>query len=125
MPAIRFGIAAVVVAMSWGAATAQPPPYLGGPVPPGQLYGYSPLVHTIEPFPSRTSGYALSIFGPNGGRRVHPSLVVNPRRPCHTVIIEVRDAPRPAPALLPAAALEPVGPVARPLPGEGLHRFNR
>src|SRR5438045_3504794 len=95
MHAFRFGVAVVAVALSWNAATAQPPPYLGGPVPPGQLYGYSPLVHTIEPFPSKTSPYAHSMFLPGvGGKRVNPQLVIDPRRPSCAVIIEVRDAPR-------------------------------
>ena len=125
MTAVRLGVAVVVVALSCGAATAQPPPWVGGPIPPGHLFGYSPFVHMVDPFPSKTSGYALSIFGPNGGKRVYPPLVVNPRRPsCPTVIIEVRDAPRPAPVVLPAVAFE-AGPVVRPLPVQGLHRFER
>jgi hypothetical protein len=123
--------------LSWEVATAQPPPWAGGPTPPAHLYGYSPLVHTIELFPSKTSAYSQNMFGPNGGRRVYPALVVNPRRPSPpcAVVIEVRDAPRvptgtnlapaaPAPGLLPAAAFVPVGPVTRPLPVQGLHRFD-
>jgi hypothetical protein len=141
MRRIELGVAVVAVALSCGVATAQPPVWVGGPVPPGQLYGYSPLVHTIDPFPTKTSGYGPSMFHYRGDRRVYPSLVVNPRRPSrvvegvhaprviiegadpHRVIIEVVDAPRAAPALLPVAAFGPVGPVVRPLPAQGSHRF--
>lgn len=127
MTAVRFAVAVVAVALSWEVATAQPPPWAGGPVPPGQLYGYSPLVHTIEPFPRKTSGYGLTMFHPGGDRRLYPTLIINPRRPSPTVatvVIEVRDAPLRAPALLPAAAFEPVGPVVRSRPAQGLHRFD-
>ncbi|MBN9119393.1 MAG: hypothetical protein J0I06_09570 [Planctomycetes bacterium] len=122
MPAVRLALVVVAVALPWEAAPAQPPPWAGGPVPPGQLYGYSPLVHTIEPFPSKTSGYGLTMFHARGDKRANPPLVIDPRRPCPTVVIEVRDAPR-APALLPAGAFEPVGPVVRPRPARGAHRF--
>ena len=127
MTAVRLAVAVVAVALSWNVATAQPPPWVGGPIPPGQLFGYSPLVHSVDPFPSKTSGYAHSMFLPCiGGKRVYPPLVVNPRRPsCHDVVIEVRDAPRAVPAVLPAAAFETAGPVVRPLPAQGLHRFDR
>jgi hypothetical protein len=131
MHAVKFGIAVVVVALSWNAATAQPPPSLGGPIPPGQLFGYSPLVHSVEPFPSKTSPYAPSMFLPGvGGKRLPTQLVIDPRRPspsCNAVIIEVRDAPRfrPAPPVMQAVAFSPAGPVVRPLPVQGMHRFDR
>ena len=130
---IELGVAVVAVALSCGVATAQPPVWVGGPVPPGQLYGYSPLVHTIDPFPTKTSGYGPSMFHYRGDRRVYPPLVVNPRRPSHViievvdaprVIIEVVDAPRAAPVLLPATVFAAAGPVVRPLPVQGLHRFD-
>jgi hypothetical protein len=126
MHRIGLGIAVVVVVLSWEVATAQPPPWAAGPIPPGQLFGYSPLVHTIEPFPTKTSGYGHSMFLPGvPGKRVYPPLIVNPRHPSCPIIIEVRDAPRAAPPVLPAAALVPVGPpVVRPLPVQGLHRFD-
>ncbi len=132
MRQVELGVAVVAVALSCGVATAQPPVWVGGPVPPGQLYGYSPLVPSIDPFPTKTSGYGPSMFHPNGHRRVYPSLVVNPRRHSRVgievvdaprIIIEVVDAPRGAPGLLPVAAFEPVGPVVRPLPVQGVHRF--
>jgi hypothetical protein len=91
-----------------------------------------PLVPTVDPFPTKTSGYAPSIVGPLGGRRVNPPLVVNPRRPSCPVVIEIRNAPRvptgtnlasTAPVVTTAALV--VGPVAQPLPATGLHRFER
>lgn len=135
MRVFRLAVVLGVVALSCGAATAQPPVWLGGPVPPGQLYGYSPLVHTIDPFPSKTSPYAYSMFLPGvGGKRVYPSLVTNPRRRGYSSYVEGIGAPRvvstaptvlPAPLVAPAAAFEPVGPIARPLPAQGLQRFGR
>jgi hypothetical protein len=113
--------------LSWNAATAQPPVWVAGPVPPGELYGYSPLVHSIEPFPSKTSPYSYSMFIPGvGGKRVYPSLVTDPRRRCPAgpAVVEVRHAPRTAPTVLPAA-YETAGPVARPRPAQGLSRFGR
>jgi hypothetical protein len=63
-----------------------------------------------------------------GGKRVYPSLVVNPRRPSCSgaIIIEVRDAPglHSTGSVMPAAAFEPVGPIVRPLPVRGVSRFN-
>lgn len=132
MRPVMFAVAVVAVALSWEVATAQPPPWAGGPVPPGQLMGYSPLVHTIDPFPTKTSGYGPSMFHPNGDRRVYPPLIVNPRRSC-PVVIEVRDGPRvptgtnlaaTAPVVT-TAAFEPAGPVVRPRSVQGLHRFDR
>jgi hypothetical protein len=127
MHAVKLGVAVIAVALLGGVATAQPPTWVGGPTPPGQLFGYSPLVPTVEPFPSKTSPYAPSMFLPGiGGKRMNTQLVIDPRRSC-TVIIEVRDAPRihTGVPVMQAAAFEPAGPIVRPLPMQGMHRFDR
>jgi hypothetical protein len=132
MNALKFGGALVAIVLARDVATAQPPTWAGGPTPPGQLFGYSPLVPTVDPFPTKTSGYAPSMFGPLGGRRVNPPLVVNPRRPSCPVVIEIRNGSRvptgtnlapAAPVVTTAAFVE--GPIVRPLPATGLHRFER
>ena len=68
----RIALALLVVGFMGSLSSAQNPAV--GQLPlPGDLYGYSPLVRTIDPFPTRTSGYALSIFMPHvGGKRVYP-----------------------------------------------------
>lgn len=126
MRAWKFAVAVVAVLLSWGAASAQPPVWVGGPTPPSHLEGYSPFVPAVDPFPSKTSPYAHSMFLPGvGGKRLPTQLVIDPRRQCHTVIIEVRDAPRfkPTGTVMQAASFEPVGPVVKPLPVQGTHRF--
>jgi hypothetical protein len=108
----------VAVAATGGRAAAQSPAI--GQLPPvGDLYGYAPLVPTIDPFPTRTSGYANSIFLPRvGGKRlapVPPPVVIHP-------------APVPAPvsvAVLPTRPTVPPGPVVMPAPPRGWHRFGR
>jgi len=69
-----FGLSVIAITLSGSIASAQSPAI--GQLPlPGDLYGYSPLVPTIDPFPSRSTGYAPSMFGPNGGRRMYyPSV---------------------------------------------------
>jgi|GEM_PF-6898755 len=124
-------VAVVVVVLSGEAVTAQPLPTVGGLGPPGTLDGYSPLVPTIDMFPSKTSPYAPSLFGPNGGRRVYPQLIINPRRTCppssypspYPTVVVVREKPRPAPPVrVVPASFETAGPVIRPWQ-QGLNRF--
>jgi hypothetical protein len=70
MTRTAFGASLVAIVLSAGLASAQNPAI--GQLPlPGDLYGYSPLVPTIDPFPSRSTGYAPSMFGPNGGKRIY------------------------------------------------------
>jgi hypothetical protein len=117
-----FGWSVAVVALAGGGATAQSfhgnawtlP---GGPLPPiGSNFGYSPLVPAVEPFPSRTSGYAPSIYLPRiGGRRIDPVPV---RRP--PVVVTALPAP-----VLPAEPAVAGPPVVWPLPARGLQRFGR
>lgn len=126
MTRVAFGVAVAAVALSGGRAAAEQPPWAGGVPPVGQLFGYSPLNHSIDPFPSKTSPYYHSMFHPvYGGKRVYPPLVIDPRRPTVT-----REAPAAVPATLPAvpAPADPaavVGPVERPRLVRGWHRFGR
>jgi hypothetical protein len=103
---IAFGVSLLVAALSVTAAAAQNPAV--GQLPlPGHLYGYSPLVPTIDPFPSRSTGYAPSMFGRRGGKRLYyppvratdPVIVVDPCTPGF------------------------VGPVQLPMPARAWHRF--
>jgi hypothetical protein len=98
----------LALAFSGTFATAQSPAI--GQLPlPGDLYGYSPLVPTIDPFPSRSTGYAPSMFGRRGGKRLYyppvratdPVIVVDPCTPGF------------------------IGPVQLPMPAHGLHRFRK
>ena len=117
MSRTAVGLSVLVMILSGGLAAAQSPAI--GQLPPvGDLYGYSPLVPTIDPFPTRTSGYAPSMFLPNiGGKRIYPPPVVVQER---AGVVVVPDAP----VVLadPAAA---VGPVESLSPARGLHRFRR
>jgi hypothetical protein len=134
MKALEFAAALVAATLAATTALAQPPVWAGGPIPPGQIYGYSPLVPTIDPFPTKTSPYAPSIFGPFGGRRVYPQLVVNPRRPAYRFENGSWNSSR-VPTGTNLANLAPaepvvttafaVGPVVQPLPVTGLQRFGR
>jgi hypothetical protein len=77
---LAFGLSVVAVALSGGVASAEQPPWAGGPPPIGSWFGYSPLVHSVDPFPSKTSPYYHSMFHPvYGGKRVYPSLLTDPR----------------------------------------------
>jgi hypothetical protein len=121
MSRIAFGVSVVTVALSGGVAAAQSPAV--GQLPPvGDLYGYSPLVPTIDPFPSRTSGYYPSMFNPRyGGKRIYPALPP----------VVIHPAPVPVPAqvpvvtVLPTQPTVPAGPVVMPAPPRGWHRFRR
>jgi len=114
----RIALALLVVGFPGSIASAQNPAV--GQLPlPGDLYGYSPLVRTIDPFPTRTSGYALSIFMPHvGGKRVYPPIATYPHQP----IVVMERSPVVVP-IVPEPAV--VGPVEMPLPARGWHRFRR
>ena len=119
MARIAFGMSVVMVALSVWPATAQSPAI--GQLPPvGDLYGYSPLVPSVDPFPTRTSGYYHSMFDPRyGGKRVYPPLPVvihkAPAVPGHL----------PAVSMLPTQPTVPLGPVVTPAPVRGRQRFGR
>lgn len=117
----RTALALLVVGFTGSLAAAQNPAV--GQLPlPGDLYGYSPLVRTIDPFPTRTSGYALSIFTPHvGGKRVYPPIATYPHQP----IVVVERSPVVVPTVPTVPAPTVVGPVAMPLPARGWHRFRR
>jgi hypothetical protein len=110
-----FTASLLAVALSGNVAGAQSPAI--GQLPPvGDLYGYSPIVPTIDPFPSRSTGYAPSMFMPRvGGKR----LYYPPVRARDPVIIVERCAAAPAGA----AAL--AGPVLLPAPARAWYRFGR
>src|SRR5262249_6972559 len=112
-----FCASLVAVTLSGSFATAQSPAI--GQLPlPGDLYGYSPLVPTINPFPSRSTGYAPSMFMPGvGGKRLYYPPV-RARDPVVTVV-------RCAPPIDPAVLAGPVGPVEFPMPPRAWHRFGR
>ncbi len=119
MNRITIGVSVIAVALSGAVATAQPPDWAGHPPPVGELFGYSPLVPRIDPFPSRTSGYAHSMFNPrNGGKRIYPQAA-----PVAEPIIIIHEAPA---TLTPSITItEPVfvGPMVQPVPVRGWHRF--
>src|SRR4051812_28213899 len=103
MTRVAFAGAVAAVALSGGSALAEQPPWAGGPPPVGQLFGYSPLVHSVDPFPSKTSPYYPSMFHPvYGGKRVYPQLLTDPRRP-PVVVREATPAPVAAPVAVPAS----------------------
>ena len=85
---------------------------------PGDIFGYSPLVPTVDPFPTRTSGYAPSWFLPRiGGKRIYPPRYAA-QLPPEVVVI---------PGTV-VAADEPVivaGPVQSAPPPRAWHRFAR
>jgi hypothetical protein len=114
-----FSASLLVVAVSASLATAQSPAV--GQLPlPGNVYGYSPLVPSVDPFPTRTSGYAPSMFLPRvGGKRIVP---LPARAGIHhqpTVIVE------PGVMMVPAEPTILVGPVQLPPPARAWHRFGR
>jgi hypothetical protein len=119
----RVAFSLFALALTGGVASAQSPAI--GQLPlPGDLYGYSPLVPTIDPFPSRSSGYYHSMFHPvYGGRRIPAGVT---RLPAPAVVVE--GAVPPIPLAEPAAL--PVGPTVtampQPLPqARGFRRFAR
>ena len=133
MTRVAFGLTVAAVVLTAGGAAAQPtgrgafatpPDWAGHPPPVGDLYGYSPLVRSVDPFPSRSSGYAHSMFLPRvGGRRISAQPAPVPRQP-----VVIYHAPAVAVAELPAIPVVPAGgtgPVTRPLPVVGLNRFVR
>ena len=105
----------VVMGLFASLASAQNPAV--GQLPlPGDLYGYSPLVRTIDPFPTRTSGYAPSMFLPGiGGKRIYPPPVVveDPR-------VVVAD---PGTVIVSGEPGVIVGPVQWTAPARAWHRF--
>ncbi|VTT98014.1 unnamed protein product [Gemmataceae bacterium] len=112
-----LGLSALVLALSANSASAQSPAI--GQLPlPGDLYGYSPLVPTIDPFPSRSSGYAPSMFLPRvGGTRIHPPTPVVQSGPT---------VPAPGTVIIQGEPGVVVGPVAQPTaPVRGFRRFAR
>jgi hypothetical protein len=121
MTRVAFGVAVVAVALSGGVAMAQPPVWAGGPPPLNHIFGYSPLVPSVDPFPSRTSGYAQSMFWRNGGKRIEP-LPARLQRP--GTVIEYPTLPSvPEPAVVGGTVT--VGPVVQVMPARGWHRFGR
>lgn len=123
---LAFGLSVLAVALSAGAVGAQQPPWAGGPPPIGNLFGYSPLTHSIDPFPSKTSPYYQSMFHPVlGGKRVYPSLVTDPR-PTATRQTPVVTAPEaPVTMVAPGGPAVIAGPVQTVAPARGLRRFGR
>ncbi|MBA4190162.1 MAG: hypothetical protein C0467_19430 [Planctomycetaceae bacterium] len=109
-----FGLSVIVITLSGSVASAQNPAI--GQLPlPGDLYGYSTLVPTIDPFPSRSTGYAPSMFGPNGGKRLYYPSVTR------------LSAPIPV-AQGAVVANEPtviLGSVESAMPARGFRRFRR
>jgi len=110
-----FGLSVIAIALSGSIASAQSPAI--GQLPlPGDLYGYSPLVPTIDPFPSRSTGYAPSMFGPNGGRRMYYPSVTR------------LTAPIPVAQGAVVGPTEPtiiMGSVQSTMPARGFRRFGR
>ncbi len=112
-----FGLSVLAITLSGSFAAAQSPA-IGQPPPVGQLWGYSPLVPTIDPFPSRTSGYAQSMFLRGiGGKRVYPSLAMPAQPP--KVVVER------CPTCMTASSGMSVGPVQPALPARAWYRFNQ
>ncbi|MFO0825427.1 MAG: hypothetical protein U0792_20290 [Gemmataceae bacterium] len=121
MSRVAFTLFALVFTVD--SASAQSPAI--GQLPlPGDLYGYSPLVPTIDPFPSRSSGYYHSMFHPQyGGKRIPVGVT---RLPAPGVVVE---GPVPPIPLAEPAAL-PVGPTVTAAPQpistpRGFRRFGR
>jgi hypothetical protein len=106
-----------VVALSASMARAQSPAV--GQLPlPGDIYGYSPLVPTIDPFPTRTSGFATSWFLPRiGGKRISPPKYAA-QLPPDVVFIPGTVVAVDEPAVV-------AGPVQSVPPPRAWHRFGR
>ena len=115
----RLAFTLFALAFTGGVASAQSPAI--GQLPlPGDLYGYSPLSPTIDPFPSRSSGYYHSMFHPQyGGKRIPVTRLAAP-----TVVVQ----PAPAGVAAEPAAL-PIGPTVAAMPQpttmRGFRRFGR
>jgi len=111
------GLAVVAVVFTAGGATAQPtgrgafatpPDWAGHPPPVGDLFGYSPLVRSVDPFPSRSSGYAYSMFLPRvGGKRLSGQPAPVPRQPVVIHYIPAASPPTGGPPTITATVTEP------------------
>jgi hypothetical protein len=111
-----FGVSLVALVL-WGNFASAQSPAVGQLPLPGDLYGYSPLVPTIDPFPTRTSGYAPSMFLPKiGGKRIYPPPVVIQER----VVVAAPDT-----AVVLADRAATAGPVEFPAPARAWYRFRR
>jgi hypothetical protein len=112
-----FAASLFVVALSDNFAAAQSPAV--GQLPlPGDIYGYSPLVPTIDPFPTRTSGYAPSWFLPRiGGKRIYPPQYAA-QLPLEVVVI-------PGTVIAAGETAIVAGPVQSAPPPRAWHRFGR
>jgi hypothetical protein len=107
----------ITVAFSTNFARAQGP--AAGQLPPvGDIFGYSPLVPSIDPFPTRTSGYAPSWFLPRiGGKRIYPPQYAA-QLPPQVVVLPATVVPVEEPAVI-------AGPVQPAAPPRAWHRFGR
>jgi hypothetical protein len=131
MNRVVFGLAVAAVVFTAGGASAQPtgrgafatpPDWAGHPPPVGDLFGYSPLVRSVDPFPTRSSGYAHSIFLPRvGGKRISGQPAPVSRHP--VVIHYVPAATNPVVLPGPVLPVGAVGPVVRPAMASGVDRF--
>jgi hypothetical protein len=110
-------IASLFVALSVNVVSAQDPAV--GQLPlPGDIFGYSPLVRTVDPFPTRTSGYAPSWFLPRiGGKRIYPPQYAAQLQPTVVVL--------PGTVVVPDEAAIVAGPVQPAVPPRAWHRFGR
>lgn len=115
MSRTAFGLSVIAITLSSSIASAQSPA-IGQLALPGDLYGYSPLVPTIDPFPSRSSGYAPSMFGPNGGKRMYYPSVTRLSPP----IVVHGDA-----VATPVQPTVIMGSVQSTMPVRGFRRFGR
>ncbi|MCE9565664.1 MAG: hypothetical protein K8U57_26880 [Planctomycetes bacterium] len=112
-----FGLSVIALCLSGSVASAQSPA-IGQLALPGDLYGYSPLVPTIDPFPSRSTGYAPSMFGPNGGKRLYYPAVTRLQAP----------TPVASGVVVPGAVAGPIEPTVVVPPtvyARGYRRFGR
>jgi len=115
-----FGLSVIAISLSGSVVSAQSPAI--GQLPlPGDLYGYSPLVPTIDPFPSRSTGYAPSMFGPNGGKRLYYPAVTR----LGTPIPVAQGAVAPGAAAGPIEPTVVIGTVQSTMPARGFRRFGR
>ncbi len=121
-----FGLSVIAITLSGSIASAQSPA-IGQLALPGDLYGYSPLVPTIDPFPSRSSGYSRSMFGPNGGKRMYyPSVTrLSPPIPVAPAVVAPGIAAAPGIAGAPIEPTVIIGSVQSTMPVRGFRRFGR
>ena len=112
-----FAASLFVVALSDNFLQAQSPAV--GQLPlPGDIYGYSPLVPTVDPFTTRTSGYAPSWFLPRiGGKRIYPARYAA-QLPPEVVVIPGTVVEADESAIV-------AGPVQSAPPPRAWHRFGR